>query len=271
MCDTCGCSSHDATLIDLQMPAADGEIHVHSDGTRHSHPHTHSHGHSLVAVEGSSRTVRLEQDILARNTELARLNRQWLQERGIFAVNLMSSPGSGKTTLLERTLPLLLPDRPVTVIEGDQETARDAQRIQRTGCRVVQFNTGGGCHLDAQMVRRGLEALAPAPDSLLFIENVGNLVCPALFDLGEQQRVVVVSVTEGEDKPLKYPQMFRAASLMLLNKVDLLPHIDFDVREFMANARTVNPALEILSVSARCGEGMENWLGWLREHAAAPR
>jgi hydrogenase nickel incorporation protein HypB len=215
------------------------------------------------------RTLQLEREILGKNQLLAERNRGWLEGREIFAVNLMSSPGSGKTTLLERTIRDLARKMTVSVIEGDQETRLDAERIRATGARVVQINTGTGCHLDAQMLGRALNELAPAPGSLLFIENVGNLVCPALFDLGEGARVVIASTTEGEDKPLKYPHMFRAAGLILLNKVDLLPHLRFEVGRFVAHVRLVNPAAKVIEVSATRGHGLPEWYGWLAERGSS--
>ena len=218
-----------------------------------------------------SRMVQIEQDILGKNNQHARFNREFLAERGIFAVNLVSSPGSGKTTLLTESIKRLLPATPVTVIEGDQQTANDAERIRASGARALQINTGKGCHLDASMVERALERLQPPDESVLFIENVGNLVCPAAFDLGEAHKVVVLSVTEGEDKPLKYPDMFRAATLMLLNKVDLLPYVTFDVARCIEYARRVNPAIEVLQVSATQGDGMDTWLAWVRLHAVTAR
>ena len=193
--------------------------------------------------------VLVEQDVLAGNDRIAERNRRWLAERGILALNLVSSPGAGKTTLLERTIRELANRIPLSVIEGDQETARDAERIRAAGCRVVQINTGSGCHLDAGMVERSLRALEPLSRSIVAIENVGNLVCPALFDLGERSKVVIASVTEGEDKPLKYPHMFRAAGLMLLNKIDLLPHLRFAVDAFLAAARRVHPGIEVIQTS----------------------
>jgi len=201
--------------------------------------------------------------VLAKNDVLAEQNREWLAQRDIVAFNLTSSPGAGKTTLLERTIRDLDGRRPVAVIEGDQETLLDAERIRATGCRAVQINTGAGCHLDADMVHRALHALDPEPGSLLFIENVGNLVCPALFDLGERSMVVVISVTEGADKPLKYPHMFAAAELVLINKVDLLPYVDFDIDVCAAYARSVNPRAKVLPVSATTGEGIEFWYQWI--------
>ena len=216
--------------------------------------------------ETAARTVRLEVDVLAKNDHLAEHNRAWLRERGMHCVNVMSSPGSGKTTLLERTI-RELGDRPVGVVEGDQETALDAERIRATGARVVQVNTGSGCHLDARMLHEAVGELRPPAGSVLFVENVGNLVCPALFDLGEEHRAVVMSVPEGPDKPLKYPQMFAGADVVLLNKLDLLPYLDFDVPRFLADLATVSPAADVLPVSARTGEGLDDWYLWLREHA----
>jgi len=224
----------------------------------HGHDGTHDHDHA--------RTVALEVDVFAKNDGLAAANREWLARRGIVAVNLMSSPGSGKTTLLERTVREL--DLPASVLEGDQETVLDADRIAATGARVVQVNTGAGCHLDADMVARALPQLAPADRSVVFVENVGNLVCPALSALGEAARVVIMSVTEGADKPLKYPHMFRTADLVLLNKVDLLPYVDFDVAACVAAARRARPGVEVLEVSATRGDGLRAWYGWVRELAA---
>jgi hydrogenase nickel incorporation protein HypB len=258
--------------------------HTHSDGTTHRHPDVHSHeqvGGNLHFGQGAAgtsapgmtqaRMVRIERDILARNDDIAQRNRQWLAQRGIFALNLVSSPGSGKTTLLVRTIERLSGLIPVAVIEGDQQTTFDADRIRATGAPAIQINTGKGCHLDAAMVETALSRLAPAADSVLMIENVGNLVCPAGFDLGEAYKVVVLSVTEGEDKPLKYPDMFHAAALMLLNKVDLLPHLSFDVERCLANARRVNPAIEIIEISATTGVGMHDWLIWIERGARAAR
>jgi hydrogenase nickel incorporation protein HypB len=206
--------------------------------------------------------LTLEQKVLAKNDHLAGHNREWLTARKIRAVNLMSSPGSGKTTLLERTIRAVR-GRPVAVIEGDQETRLDAERIRATGCPVVQINTGAGCHLDAAMLRDALDRLAPADGCLLFVENVGNLVCPALFDLGEDGKVVIVSVTEGADKPLKYPHMFATADLIVVNKLDLLPYVDFDLDACRRNAASVNPHAEVVAVSATRGDNLDSWLDWL--------
>jgi hydrogenase nickel incorporation protein HypB len=204
--------------------------------------------------------------VLEKNNALrAERNRGWLEARGVLAANLMSSPGAGKTMLLERTIRDLAGELPIAVIEGDQATSYDADRIRAAGRPVVQINTGGGCHLDAHMVGHALEDLDPPPGSVVMIENVGNLVCPALFDLGERAKVVIASVTEGDDKPVKYPHMFRAGSVILLNKTDLLPHVTFDVDRFLGFARQVNPSLRVFPVSATRGEGLADWYGWLRE------
>jgi hydrogenase nickel incorporation protein HypB len=210
-----------------------------------------------------SRTEVLEVNILAKNDELAARNREWLANRSITALNLMSSPGSGKTTLLVRTLSELTSQRAVAVIEGDQETLLDANRISATGAPVVQVNTGAGCHLDAEMMRSALDQLSPGDESILFVENVGNLVCPAMFDLGEAAKVVVISVTEGADKPLKYRQMFAGADLMIVNKIDLLPYVDFDVDACVRYARQVNPELRSIALSATTGDGMPQWYEWI--------
>ena len=282
MCATCGCSGTLAVeSVALLTQGHDHEhghdhAHDHDHGHEHQHDHGHEHGHSHShdapgPDSTAARTVQLEQEILGKNRLLAERNRGWLQGREIFAVNLMSSPGSGKTTLLERTVRDLGKETVVSVIEGDQETRLDAERIRATGARVVQINTGTGCHLDAQMLGRALQQLSPAIGSLLFVENVGNLVCPALFDLGEGARVVIASTTEGEDKPLKYPHMFRAAELILLNKVDLLPHLHFDVDRFTAHVRLVNPSAKVLQVSATGGDGLPEWYRWLAARGASAR
>lgn len=259
MCATCGCGDDGAVITVAGEDA--GHRHSHHD---HDHHHDHRHdGHT------HTETVTLEQKVLEKNDLLAEQNRQWLAGRGVLALNVTSSPGAGKTTLLERTIRELSVDRPVAVIEGDQETLLDAERIRAAGARAVQVNTGAGCHLDADMVHRALHALEPESGSLLFIENVGNLVCPALFDLGERSKVVVISVTEGADKPLKYPHMFAAAGLVLINKVDLLPYVDFDVEECAGYARSVNPGVNILPLSATTGEGVQAWYDWIASQADA--
>jgi hydrogenase nickel incorporation protein HypB len=228
----------------------------------------HRHDHDMTVPGRDLRTVELEAQILGKNQLIAERNRGWLAGRGILALNLVSSPGAGKTTLLERTLNDLKQEHRIAVVEGDQATANDAQRIRATGVRAVQINTGTGCHLEADMLERALAMLKPELNSLLLVENIGNLVCPALFDLGERAKVVIFSVTEGEDKPLKYPHMFRAAAVMILSKTDLLPHVRFDVERAVANARTVNPRLTVLPLSAYSGEGMAEWYGWLKTELA---
>jgi hydrogenase nickel incorporation protein HypB len=220
--------------------------------------------HLDTASQGdASRIIKLEQDILAKNDGFADKNRSLFSANGILALNLVSSPGSGKTTLLVKTLEALKGKMPLAVIEGDQQTDNDAERIRATGVEAIQINTGKGCHLDAQMVERALPQMPLPKQGMLFIENVGNLVCPAAFDLGEAAKVVVLSVTEGEDKPLKYPDMFKAAKLMLLNKCDLLPYLSFDVARAEEYARRVNPDIQIIRISATSGEGMTAWLAWL--------
>ena len=274
--------------------------HSHADGSVHSHPHTHEHSHAHTGHDhaheplhdnnaphyhehkgelhyglgpahahapglSQARMVQIEQNILGKNNAYAAENRQYFSEHGLFAINLVSSPGSGKTTLLVKTIEALAGSLSVAVVEGDQQTSNDADRIRATGAPAIQVNTGKGCHLDAHMVGHALERLNLPDDSLLMIENVGNLVCPAGFDLGEAHKVVILSVTEGEDKPLKYPDMFHAADLMILNKIDLLPYLSFDVEKCIEYAHRINPKLEVLKVSATSGEGMQRWLAWLTE------
>jgi hydrogenase nickel incorporation protein HypB len=252
MCGVCGCSHHGEHQHDH---------HDHHD--HHHHHHDHGHHHHGEGEGPAHDLVLIEKDILARNDAYARENRERLAASGIFAVNLVSSPGSGKTTLLVKTIEILTASMPVAVIEGDQETSLDAERISATGVPTVQINTGRGCHLDAHMVGHALDELSPTPRSILFIENVGNLVCPAGFDLGEAQKIAILSVTEGDDKPLKYPDAFAAASTLVLSKIDLLPHLDFDVERCIAHARAINPDIVVLKLSARSGEGMGSWIDWL--------
>lgn len=262
MCSTCGCGEADVRVTTPGAAADMGHGHGHGHGEHaHDEKHDHHHVHLVPDDELRTHTLELEVAVLAKNDGLAARNRAWLAERGITALNLMSSPGAGKTTLLERTIAAT--DRAVSVIEGDQETLFDAERIRRAGARAVQVNTGAGCHLDAAMVARALEDLQPEPGSLVFIENVGNLVCPALFDLGELRKVVVISVTEGDDKPLKYPHMFAAADLVVLNKIDLLPYVDFDPDRLTRDARKINPHVQVLPLSAKTGEQLDAWLAWL--------
>lgn len=282
MCSTCGCSEGASSIVinpgDAKAAAGQPDHHHHDEHPGHlhrhehdgDHEHTHEHPHS----HGERRTIRLEQDVLAKNNLLAERNRGWFEGRQIFALNLMSSPGAGKTTLLERTICDLGGELVLSVVEGDQETLRDAERIRATGCKVVQINTGTGCHLDAEMLNRAIRELDPPPGSVVMIENVGNLVCPALFDLGEAARVVIASVTEGEDKPLKYSHMFRAADLMILSKTDLLPHLEFDVGRCVEYAHRVKPNLQVIELSATRGTGLDSWYGWLRrsmKSSTAPR
>ena len=286
MCTVCGCGEGSSRIEGEELNSGHEHSHVHADGTVHTHRHAHHHpyapvqhahpadiagdldfgaGPARVHVPGLSqaRMVQIEADILGKNNADAQANRQWFEARGILALNLVSSPGSGKTTLLVKSIELLKSRLAISVIEGDQQTSNDAERIRATGVRALQINTGKGCHLDAHMVGHAVQRLQPPEASLLLIENVGNLVCPAAFDLGEQHKVVILSVTEGEDKPLKYPDMFAAADVMLLNKCDLLPYLQFDVDLAEANARRVNPKLTILRVSASSGEGLAAWLDWI--------
>jgi hydrogenase nickel incorporation protein HypB len=266
MCTTCGCGPHDHHDHDHHdLKHHDHKHHNHKHHGNHTHHHDHGHDH------GEPARIMVETAILAKNDRLAMHNRQLLREKGIFALNLVSSPGSGKTTLLERTLRDIAGQYGCAVIEGDQQTDNDARRIAATGVPAKQINTGAGCHLDAHMVGHALESFDLDSLDLLFIENVGNLVCPAGFDLGEHHKVAVLSVTEGEDKPLKYPQMFHNSSIMLLNKIDLLPYLDFDVTSCMAMARQVNPDITIFQVSSRTGAGMAEWYNWLGEQIASQR
>lgn len=256
MCTVCGCGQTD-------------ESHHLHDHVHHPHGHSHDHhygsGVAGVSVAGFSQDhlIQIEQNILSKNDGYAEANRQWLADRRLLALNLVSSPGAGKTTLLVQTLNLFPNGTPLGVVEGDQATANDADRIRETGVPAVQINTGRGCHLDAHMVGHALPDLAMQYGGVVFIENVGNLVCPAAFDLGEAFKVVILSVTEGDDKPLKYPDMFAAANVMILSKMDLLPHVDFDVDKAVERALRINPDLEVLRVSARDGTGIQEWCDWI--------
>ncbi len=284
MCTVCGCG----TDISTKGPGPESPVgpHTHDRGPDYSHAHSHAHRHHHDHAEGTldfgngiagvnlpgmsqARTIRIERDILSKNDAFADANRIRLRSANIFALNFVSSPGSGKTSLLVRAVNDLRDRWPVAVIEGDQQTNRDAERIRATGAPAVQINTGKGCHLDAHMVGHALDHLSFVPGGLLFIENVGNLVCPAAFDLGEAHKVVVLSVTEGEDKPLKYPDMFAASDLMLLTKVDLLPHLEFDVSACYAAALRVNPRIKVLTISSRTGEGLAAFYAWIAARAAA--
>ncbi len=272
MCATCGCSGDAATI---SREDAD-HTHVLPDGTVITHRHESPPAGEVAraasrppsrGAHGASaevpQLIELQRRVLHDNDQLAARNRAFFHGRRVAAINLMSSPGAGKTTLLERTLRRLRTN--AAVLEGDQETENDAKRIRATGVPVVQINTGEGCHLDAEMVWRGVAELDLEEQSLLFVENVGNLVCPALFDLGEAARVVLFSVTEGEDKPLKYPHMFRRANLVLLTKTDLLPHLAFDTKAALAAVRRVQPEANVLCLSTTSGEGMDSWMAWLEE------
>lgn len=257
MCTVCGCGT-------------EGETHVHDQSHDQSHDHSHGHHHyghggAGLNVVGFSQNklIEIEKNILSKNDGYAESNRHWLNQHGLAALNLVSSPGAGKTTLLVETLLRIKNDFSVGVIEGDQETANDADRIKETGVAAIQINTGKGCHLDAHMVGHAIQALPLNRDGVVFIENVGNLVCPASFDLGEDAKVVILSTTEGEDKPIKYPDMFSVSDLMLISKTDLLPYLDFNVEQAIDYAKRVNPNLEIILLSAKSGEGMEDWINWI--------
>ncbi len=281
MCVTCGCSDDGNVKIANPENGQVTAVHSHDDG-EHQHTHTladgtvitHSHDHkhdkeaSDIHAKIHGTTISLEQDILGKNNLIAAQNRGWFKGKNILALNLMSSPGAGKTTLLTRTINDLKNKLPISVIEGDQETINDAQKIQETGCKVIQINTGTGCHLDAGMIERGLAELNPPMNSVVMIENVGNLVCPALFDLGEQLKIVILSITEGEDKPIKYPHMFRASEVMILTKIDLLPYVNFDVERCIEYARQVNPQIKIFQVSSQTGSGLNDWYQWLESKVA---
>ncbi|WP_372831801.1 hydrogenase nickel incorporation protein HypB [Pontibacterium sp.] len=301
MCTVCGCSEGEVQIEGGHHHHAHDHSHDHHHDhshahAHHSHEHHHDHSHpsdsSVVVSEGDnihfgqgpahahvagmsqSRMVQIEQDILGKNDRYAAINRARFEQQSLFVLNLVSSPGSGKTTLLTETLERIKENRKVAVIEGDQQTANDADRIRETGVQAIQVNTGKGCHLDAHMVGHAMERFEDMKGGLLFIENVGNLVCPAAFDLGEAHKVAILSVTEGEDKPLKYPDMFHAADLMILNKTDLLPYLDFDVERCIDYARQVNPDIQVLQLSARSGEGMDGWVEWLesrRKHMIQSR
>jgi hydrogenase nickel incorporation protein HypB len=270
MCETCGCGQPDEFSIRKPGVGNDpGNDHLHEhlhehDGHWHSHDHDHSHEHAHThGHDHPAGPIPLNIDVLGENNRLAMHNRGFFEGRKVLCLNLVSSPGSGKTTILEKTIRELLPERKICVIEGDQQTTRDADRIAATGASSIQINTGSGCHLDANMVHHALEKLEVDTGSILFIENVGNLVCPALFDLGEKKRVVVISVTEGDDKPLKYPYMFQSSHLCLINKTDLLPYVDFSMEKMMEDAGKINPSLEFIALSAKTGEGMKQWIDWV--------
>lgn len=299
MCTVCGCSEGE---VSIEHDHSHSHAHSHTHGhdhhshhhTHHDGEHTHSHehhhhehdhagiesegdnihfgkgpAHAHVAGLSQSRMVQIEQDILGKNNQYAAQNRARFAQQSMFVLNLVSSPGSGKTTLLTETINHIKSRYTVGVIEGDQQTANDADRIRETGVQAVQINTGKGCHLDAHMVGHAMENFSDLTGGVLFIENVGNLVCPASFDLGEAAKVSILSVTEGEDKPLKYPDMFHASELMILNKTDLLPYLDFDVERCIEYAKRVNPDIKIIQLSAKSGEGMDQWIDWISHKRAS--
>ena len=259
MCDTCGCNGDKGYSISNPADHTHDHHHGHDHHVHHTGDHDHSHTHEHDHSHGR---ISIETDILQNNNLLAQRNRGYFEAKNVICLNLVSSPGSGKTTLLEKTI-LSLGHSGIYVIEGDQQTSLDADRIMAAGAPVLQVNTGNGCHLDADMVNKAVKKLNPSDHSLLLIENVGNLVCPALFDLGEQKRVVIMSVTEGEDKPLKYPNMFLSSHLCIINKTDLLPYVDFSIDTFRKNALRINPHLEFIALSAKTGEGFDQWTGWI--------
>ncbi len=259
MCGVCGCGTEDGKATITKPNQDHGHHHDHSHD-HHHHDHHHSHGdHQHKTV------IDLERDILQQNNIDAARNRGFFEAKNIFTLNLVSSPGSGKTSILERTLTDLKNDHDFYVIEGDQQTLNDADRIDAVGVPVVQVNTGKGCHLESDMIYNAVKELKPKEDSFLMIENVGNLVCPSMFDLGENKRVVIISITEGEDKPIKYPDMFHTADICIINKIDLLPHLNFDLDKLKDYALQVNHHLEFFEVSATTGEGMDQWYHWLKK------
>jgi hydrogenase nickel incorporation protein HypB len=262
MCETCGCGQPDEFTI------KDPHNHQHTHEHDHTHEHEHNgHKHSHSHDHHETKLINLNMDVLSENNRLAERNRGYFEGKNVFCLNLVSSPGSGKTSILEKTIQSLIPSKKIFVIEGDQQTTRDADRIERSGAPAIQINTGSGCHLDARMINLALKKLLVTNNSVLFIENVGNLVCPAMFDLGEQKRVVVISVTEGDDKPLKYPYMFKSSHLCIINKTDLLPYVDFNVEAAIGYAHQINPDMEIIMMSAKTGDGLQEWYNWLSHNA----
>lgn len=262
MCGTCGCGDDS---VQIRKPGESNHEHTHShEGHYHTHDHNHDHDHS----HEHSKEIQLEVDVLHKNNLLAERNRGFFEAKNITVLNLVSSPGSGKTSLLERTIKELGKELPFAVIEGDQQTMNDAERIEKAGAPVVQINTGSGCHLDADMISNAAKKLELKNDDILIIENVGNLVCPSMFDLGESKRIVVISVTEGEDKPIKYPNMFSTSDICIINKIDLLPYLDFDVEKCKDYALKVNHHLEFFELSVKSGEGMDQWYDWLKSQQA---
>lgn len=279
MCTTCGCSSDEneirfTKIGDKHSHSHSGHHHHHHEDHHHDHhcdhdhdhdEHNHSHENQFHNHSHEINIVQLEKDILYKNQLTAERNRGFFEALNIFSINLVSSPGSGKTSLLERTIADLKSKIAFSVIEGDQQTTNDADRIHKLNVPVIQINTGKGCHLDSEMIARAVKELKPVQDSILMIENVGNLVCPAMFDLGELKRIVIISVTEGEDKPLKYPDMFYGSQVCIINKIDLLPYLKFDLEKLKEYAKKVNPNLIFFEVSASSGEGLEAWYDYLRQ------
>ncbi len=285
MCDTCGCESIGNktrfTIPGKDLNHSHDHSHTHSHGEEeHSHEHQHDHLHKHQGHhhhdslhdkkhphshkhKSNKKAIDVGIDILSKNNHLAERNRGYFEAKKIKVLNLMSSPGSGKTTLLEKTIKHISKDFSVAVIEGDQQTLNDAERIQNAGAPAIQVNTGNGCHLDSDMINNAVKELNVKDNSILFIENVGNLVCPSLFDLGESARVVIISTTEGEDKPIKYPTMFENANLCIINKTDLLPYLDFDMKKCKQYALQVNPQLDFIELSAKTEEGIKTWLKWI--------
>ena len=280
MCVTCGCNSDDnevriikvdGTTVQHSHAHSHGhEHHEHSHSHEHGHDHNHSHEHHHHDDDHnhnphSFKEIDLEREILHKNDLLAERNRGYFDAKNIFAINLVSSPGSGKTSLLERTIADLKNEISFNVIEGDQQTTNDADRIAALNIPVIQINTGKGCHLDSEMIAKAVKELSPKDGSLMMIENVGNLVCPSMFDLGENSRVVIISITEGEDKPIKYPDMFYGSQVCIINKIDLLPYLKFDIEKLKDYAKKVNPNLVFFEVSAYTGQGMEAWYTFLKK------
>ena len=274
MCDTCGCGQPGQTVT-FTKPGEHNHSHLHTHGDGHSHDHhhhhdhehdhDHPHAHDHEHDHDHGRSIEVEQDVLSKNNLLAERNRGFFEAKNVLALNLVSSPGSGKTTLLERTITDLKKEIDFAVIEGDQQTMQDANRIDAVGCPVIQVNTGNGCHLDAEMINRASKELQVKDNSVLMIENVGNLVCPSLFDLGEASKVVIISVTEGDDKPLKYPTMFSVSDICIINKIDLTPYVDFDINKCKEYALKVNNKLQFFELSAKTGKGMDKWYNWLKD------
>nr|WP_294779355.1 hydrogenase nickel incorporation protein HypB [uncultured Flavobacterium sp.] len=284
MCTTCGCSYDENEIRFTKIGDKNSYSHSHSGHFHHhhhedhhhehhhdhdhdndSHDHEHDHHHHGHSHSHEINIVQLEKDILYKNQLTAERNRGFFEALNIFTINLVSSPGSGKTSLLERTISDLKNKIDFSVIEGDQQTTNDADRIHKLNVPVLQINTGKGCHLDSEMIAKAVKELKPVQNSVLMIENVGNLVCPAMFDLGELKRIVIISVTEGEDKPLKYPDMFSGSQVCIINKIDLLPYLKFDLEKLKEYAKKVNPHLTFFEVSATSGEGLQAWYDYLAQ------